>query len=113
MAFEEVRGTRIGYATLEEGTTVVEGAYVETVGDGGKGTYHAFNTSDGRVEIWGAGQLNKSLAFVNEGALTRVVYKGKTEIQKGPNAGTLAHQFQVLVDKDAPSKTNKDKPLPF
>lgn len=48
-----------------------------------------------RVTLNSAGQLDKGMADVDEGAEIQVVYKGSNEMEGGKYAGGMAHSMEV------------------
>ena len=62
---------------------------------------YKFTLEDGSlVVINGAGNLGYKMKFINAGDYAQIIYYGKKEIAKGPQAGRLAHDFEVLTAED-------------
>lgn len=106
MAFTEVTvGDGINYIRpsqlAKEGRTgvILEGEYLGTVDNpmSGKSDYK-FKTGEGISVINSSGTLALRMEQVNPGTLCQIVYNGKKEIESGAFKGTLAHQFNVLVE---------------
>ena len=100
MAFQQIDSGPIEYpkyAECEKGTTW-EGTYTtEGVSKFDKPTY-TIETDKGTVLLNGSGTLPYKMSKVEKGALVQVVYSGMEAIKNGEYAGTMSHQFQVLVD---------------
>lgn len=57
---------------------------------------HYFDVNGSSFVYNGAGQLDKFMEKVPQGALVKIIYKGSEVIGKGPYKGKPAHQFQVF-----------------
>ncbi len=106
MAFEEVVPsggdlTFISWSGADVGYKV-EGRYrgLFTGGDYEPG-FKVETKDGGTVVLNHAGQLRSRFSGVQEGELVQVEYLGKSAIESGQFKGTKAHQFKVLVDKEA------------
>lgn len=61
----------------------------------GKKLNHKFETEEGIVILNGNGNLSSKLRRVDQGATVKIEYLGKSQIKSGPNAGTMAHNYEV------------------
>jgi hypothetical protein len=66
-------------------------------------------TTDGDIGINSSGKLTRLMEHVSPGSQLRIVYNGKTRIEKGQNKGKDAHDFKVFVADAAPTPLNKVK----
>lgn len=81
----------------------IEGFYVgsRTVeGDQGTSTIHVFQTSKGKVGIWGSKTLNTTLSAEDAGYMIRVTYLGKKKLTKG----RTQHMYDIEIDEDQRSE---------
>lgn len=82
---------------LSEGDTIT-GTYQGSFKDKTYGRYmHKVKTLEGLVTLPAAGQLDKNILTVQEGADVKVVYLGKQTIKAGRYAGKAAHTFDVFA----------------
>lgn len=83
------------YNVLEIDTTI-QGFYEGTFPKkAGFGTTHKVRTDAGLFGVGGTAQLDRALAGVKNGTEVMIIYRGKTRIKTGPNAGKLSHNFIV------------------
>lgn len=106
MAFKKVEiSDGVNYirpkALADSGTkgVILEGEFLGTVENPmSKNSDFKFSTADGITVINRSGTLAKRMELINPGTLCQVVYNGQAEISTGAYKGTLAHQFEVLVE---------------
>jgi hypothetical protein len=84
----------------------IAGTFTKTLTNDFGETY-IIATADGDVGLNSTGKLKKLMAFVSPGSNLKIVYKGKTTIQKGAMKGKSAHDFDVFV-----STANLENPAP-
>lgn len=97
------------YAECEQGQVLVEGKFVGAVPSRFQGNNYEFRPEQGPiVSLNHSGHLKYLIeTYVKEGDLCRVIYDGKTTIEKGAMAGKEAHQFKVEV-ADSPEQMEMD-----
>lgn len=101
MAFEEVGGSKtyVKYSECKAGDVVVEGHFIGSVPSKFGGNNHEFRTESGKiVSLNKSGQLDYCLKHIAVGDYVRVVYEGKTILDKGTFKGKEAHNFKVAKD---------------
>lgn len=77
----------------------INGVYQGSPKDKTYGKYfHKVKTiTEGLIALPSAGQLDKAILSVAEGATVKVIYNGKTKITTGKFAGKDAHSFEVFA----------------
>jgi hypothetical protein len=82
---------------LTKGDTI-EGKYLGSpIGKTYGNPYHKIETTEGVIALPSAGQLNKMIANVAEGADIKIVYNGKEKMGSGKFAGKEAHTFKLFA----------------
>jgi hypothetical protein len=83
---------------------VLTGYYLgsETIEINGEpATKHNFKTGSGLVSPLGTADLNRRLADVPEGTMTRVTYKGKVSVRNNKlKKSYMMNSFEIEVDED-------------
>ncbi len=81
---------------------VLEGIYLGLVPNDKTGKQDfKFETDSEIVIVNSNGSLGYKLGMVQIGDLVQVSYNGKDKITKGPNAGKMAHSFDLAVADEA------------
>lgn len=108
MAFQEVSLNAVVLTDYPD--TPMTGYYLgsrEVDTDYGEALIHEFQKEDGKhVSVWGFTVLDKKLANIQKGILTRVTYKGKEQIKTKKYGLKDVHTCTVEMD---PSKSIADK----
>lgn len=87
---------------LKEGQTIT-GKYVGTI-EGKFGNAYKIEQADGTVVgVNASGQLRKKMDQVPLQSNVTLTYLGREEMERGDFKGTLAHQFKVVVNDEAPA----------
>lgn len=107
MGYEEVKVTPaislggVNKKTGKANPTSIEGYFLRTHGvpdkkkKSGVGYVHDFQTKDGVTSVWGKTDLDKKLSRVVVGAMTKVIWTGKTK----PTPNGDMQLYQVMQDK--------------
>jgi len=107
MAFQEVSTAKkyIKYSECDAGDELVVGWYIGTT-DGKFGEQHNFITETGEhVVLNSAGQLDYFIkTHIQPEDFVKIIFKGKTKLEKGPMAGKEANAFAYYKD---PSRAGK------
>lgn len=117
MSFQEITGAKkyFKYKELKSGDHIVTGTYLrESVSKRYGSTQFEFeDQSDGQIAVLnGNADLKAKMQQVKVGMLVRIIYKGMIVLDRGPNAGSEAHQFSVAVDRSAGIKDVEESKKP-
>jgi hypothetical protein len=79
---------------------VIEGTWIKEESSEFGPNYHISTTDKGVVILNSTRQMVYLFSQINIGDYIRLTYKGKKRMEKGPNKGKDAHQFELEVSED-------------
>lgn len=109
MSFVEISTAKryVKYSECKEGDELVVGWYIGTT-DGKFGEQHNFVTETGtHVVLNSSGQLDYFIkTHIKPEDFVKIIFKGKTKLEKGPMAGKEANAFAYYKDPSRAGKRN-------
>ena len=99
MAFVQVGSSPIiKLDNYKEGELVLEGVYIGSFDTQFNQPAFKFREKGGTVRAVACGSLKHKMADVEKGSLCRIVYLGKSVLERGPYKGRAFHDVDLLVD---------------